>query len=321
MDKRITALMAALMATLVPQAADAQFPDLADLSVQYLPGVELNDLPGARAQVASYEVSLNVPIVLNKHTFLIPGLAYHADAISYAEAPATFEDLRSFHSLDLALLFVRLLPKDFSFSLRVAGGIAGDLQRVDARQIRLSFVGLVTHAFSARLVLGGGAIGSYAFGSFLPLPALYLDWKPKDALRIEGFLPAFLNVTYTIAGRFELGLRAEVTGNAYGVRTSAIDQAWPCAGATVDDPTTSVDERIPEASQCLDHVAYSVALAGPRVGVRLFSDVWLTAFAGYSFYRRVEQMNRNDDPIEGGDDQLPNTVFFRAALTWRLPSG
>src|SRR6187402_759603 len=79
-----------LLSWLCPAPAGAQFPNLVELGAQYLPKAPLEDPRPVEAQVASYEASLNLPLVLGKRTFLIPGLGYHSDAISYTDVPAGF---------------------------------------------------------------------------------------------------------------------------------------------------------------------------------------------------------------------------------------
>lgn len=301
-----------------PAAASAQFPDLLEVSAQYLPGVALAEPRPARAQVASYEATLNVPIVLGEHTFLIPGASYHSDAVSYRRTPPGFTPLRAFHSVELPLLFVQLLPRDWSLSLRVAPGLAADVPRLEVEQLRVSALGLATHAFSEHLVAGGGALASYAYGTLLPLPAAYLEWRPIDSLKVEAFLPAFIDVRYGFAGRVELGVRADVAGNAYSVRDQRIRGAWPCA-ARSEDPATPASEAQAQPDQCFDHIAYSVGVLGIVAGVRLFSSVWWTALAGHTVFRRFDQRNARDERISGGLQAMPDALFLRTSLTWRIP--
>lgn len=308
----------ALSAGLWPGPAAAQFPDLFELSAQYVPGVALEEPRPTRAQLASYEGTLSVPLVLGERTFLIPGVAYHMDAVSYQRAPPGFTQLRAFHSLELPLLFVQLLPHDWSLSLRLAPGLAADSPRLEREQLRLSALALGTHAFSDALVAGGGALASYSFGTLLPLPAAYLEWRPSEALKLEAFLPAFIDVRYAFAGRLELGLRADVAGNSYAVRDERIRGAWPCSAGS-DDAATGANEALAQPEQCFDHVAYSVAVVGAVASVRLFSSVWWTVLAGHTVFRRFDQRNAEDELISGGQQVMPNAPFVRSSLTWRIP--
>lgn len=306
--------------SLSPAKARAQFPDLLDVSAQYMPSAALEDPRPAEAHVASYDASVNVPVPLGESTYLIPGLGYHVEAVAFSRTPPDFIDLRMFHAAEVALLFVQMLPSDWALSLRVAPGLAGDFRGFDSGLLRVNAVALATRSFSERLVLGGGGIVTFSFGSLLPLPAVYFDWKPLDGFQVEGFIPSFVNATYTIEDRVEIGVRTEIGGNAYAVRDERIASAWPCVPGTADDPATPHNEGAARRAQCLDHVAYAVGMAGVTFGVRAFDSVWLTAFAGHSIFRRFEMMNDDDERVPGGLQMLPNVFSFRSGITWRIPS-
>ena len=151
----------------------------------------------------------------------------------------------------------------------------------------------------------------------LPLPAIYLSWKPVNGLELETFLPAFLSLKYTFHDRVEVGLRADVTGNSYAVSDPRIAEAWPCRDAR--SATSLGPARAARASSCFDHLAYSVVSAGGTVGVRLFSSVWATGFVGHTLYRRFEPLSAGNEAVMGGAEELPNALSVRAALVWRIP--
>lgn len=284
--------------------ARAQFPDLFELSAQYLPGVPV-EVPGAeqaRAQITSYDLVLNVPLVLGKTSFFVPGVAYHAEAISYAGLPDGFTDLRAFHGIDLSLLYVQLLSPQWSLAVRLAPGLAGDLTKVDDRTLRLSGAALTTYAASDCLTLGAGVIASYGFGEFLVLPGVYVSWRARDWLTLETMLPAFARATVTPVDGFEVTLRADVAGNTYAVRDRRVTDA--CAGT--------------EGGDCMDHLAYSVVAATLGVSVRVWDKMWLSASGGYTLYRRFEPFGRDNTPTDDGAQTLPNVPLLRVALSYRL---
>ncbi|WP_394825621.1 DUF6268 family outer membrane beta-barrel protein [Pendulispora albinea] len=310
--------VAALVSLLAPSSAWGQMPNLVDVSAQYVPSTTLDHPKPLKAQIATYTANLNVPLRLGEKTFLFPGLAYRSDAISYSDRPPGFVDLRAFHSLEVPLLFVQLLPNGWSFSLRASPGVAGDSHFFDTDLLRLSGSAVVSHTFSDRFAMGVGAMGTYMFGSLLPLPAVRIDWKPVDGLRLEAFAPAFVNLKYTFGDRVEIGARADFSGAFYGVRDDRVRNAWPCrAGA--DDPATPMNEAQANPKQCVDHVAYSVGAAGGILGVRIVSSLWVTAFAGHTFFRRFERQNKDNDTLEEGEQDLPNMFIFRTGLAWRIP--
>ncbi len=313
---------ATLAGILSPGAiGEAQFPHLVELSGQYSPAVALEDPRPAEVQLATYDATLNAPVPLAERSFLIPGLAYHVEAVSFANAPPELDQLRDFHAADFSLLFVQLLPEDWALAFRASVGLAGDFEAIDRGLLRWSAMVMATKALNDELTLGGAVLASWSFGSLLPLPGVYVDWQPSPSWQLETFLPAFVAFNYRVAGRLELGVRAEVQGNAYAVRDDRVSERWPCRGQSTDDPATPFDDTRASSEHCLDHIAYSVGMAGLHVGVRLFSSVWLTGFGGYTFLRRFESMNDDDVGIEGGQQSLPNAYVVRFALQWRIPTG
>ena len=196
-----------------PSTVRAQMPDLLGVGAQYMPPAELQGRGPTSAQVTSYDASLNVPLPLGSRTFLIPGLAYHFDSVSYSNTPPDFTQLRAFHSLELPLLVVQLLPNGWALSFRAAPGLAGDFRRFDGGLFHLSAVALASRSFSERVALGGGAVATYSFGSLLFLPAVSVEWKPIDGLVVQGFVPVFMSAKYTFSNRVELGVRGDIAGN------------------------------------------------------------------------------------------------------------
>jgi hypothetical protein len=304
---------------LSPRVVQAQIPDLASVTAQDAPSAGLESRPPAKAQVTSYDVSLNLPVPIGGRTFLIPGLAYHVDSLSYTDTPPAFTELRTFHSLELPLLMVQLLPDDWALSFRVSPALAGDFRGFDTGLFHLSALALGTHSFSKRFAIGGGAIATYAFGSLLFLPSVSAEWKPLDGLQFLVFVPALASAKYTFSGRVELGLRADIAGNSYSIRDSRVANRWPCKPDAADNPATAANEALAARSECIDHVAYSVGTVGAMVGVRLFESVWWTAFAGTTLFRRLDQQNDQDEPVTGGKQTLSSAFVVRSGLVWRIP--
>ncbi|MBC7973789.1 MAG: hypothetical protein H7138_02305 [Myxococcales bacterium] len=302
-----------------PPTAAAQIPSLVDLTAQYTPPSRLDDPNVAEAQISSYRLTLNLPIPLSARRFLIPGVAYHVDSVAYARMPVDGDQQRTFQAPELSLLFVQLLPDRWSLTVRGGTTLAGGFDHIEPRMLRYNAVVLATHALSDRLSIGGGGLVTGGFGSILPLPAALVRWKPLDHLQIDAFLPAFVNARYTAWNRVEVGARIEVTGTAYALGDAPSVARWPCAAQPDDDPLTPDDETMASPGACTDHVTYTVGSAGLLAGIRLTSSIWLTTFAGVSFYRHAEQQNRDSDAVPGGVHGLPAALFVRTSLTWRIP--
>jgi hypothetical protein len=316
---RACALWLGALAAAWPAPVEAQLPPLAETSAQYLPSSAVPGGGGLKAQVASYDASLNAPFQLGKSSFLIPGAQYHVDSVSYRNQPALFTELNALHSIDLPLLFVQLLSEQWSLSARVWPGLASDFGELDGSALRVG--GLVMLAWSphARLTLGGGPIASYAFGQLLPLPLIYADWKPRPWFRVEASLPAFASLLFTPSDRWELGLQADVSGNEFLVRKRQVRTQYPCRANAVDDPATLANEARADPAQCLDHIAYSVIAGGAVARFRLVSSLWVSGFLGHTLFRRYDLKNAAGSATPDGQVDLPNELALRVGLVFRIP--
>ncbi|MEM9195970.1 MAG: DUF6268 family outer membrane beta-barrel protein [Myxococcota bacterium] len=315
--RRSVALLAVTAMLLAPGSAAAQFPDLASVSAQYMGPVALEGAD-AEVDVTTFDVAANAPIPLAEGTFLIPGIAYRAIGVDVLGDTSDIDLFGPFHSIDVPVLFVQRLAEDWLFSLRASVSFAGDFADFDSSMMLFSAVSMVTHSFNDRFVLGAGLFAAYSFGNFLPLPALFVDWEPVDSLKITAFVPAFVDVVTTLGDRFEFGVRAEISGNSYGIRDASVTESWPCAARETDDPVTEADETVAQTSECIDNIAYSVVSLGVLANVRVASTLWLGAFGGRTVYRKFDAQNRSGDSLQDSQT-LPAAFLFRLSLTWRIP--
>lgn len=302
------ALAAAALAFLVRSApAHAQAPSLLELSAEYTPPVDLEGGTPTRVQILSYQLALSVPIRLSPSRFLFPGATYHVDQIERSGMTGRARDV--LHAPEASMMFIQLLPKRWSITVRGAASIAGRTDTIDDRMISYGAMALVGWAASDRLALGAGMLVTGGFGQVLPLPALSVRWRPRADFALDVFIPAFAAVRYTAWNRVELGVRAEISGHTYAYRG---DVPRACG-------STSGPERGDTMDSCIDHVRYTVGSVGLTAGLRLGSTVWLTAFAGTTVYRSSEQLDRDDDQLAGTSHAMPRVMFVRTNLAWRLP--
>lgn len=283
--------------------AQAQFPNLAEVQAQYYPSTELPEHEGFRSQQTAYDVAINVPVPLGERTFLIPGLAYHADSISFRGVPEGFNPPRLFQSVELSALFVQLLPKNWALSFRLSGALAGDYEDIDAGLIQVGAMAMATKSFGEEFTFGFGGLLSTGFGQLLPLPAIYAEWKPSSLFRIETFLPAFATAVLSPGDRFEFSLRADVAGQNYGMRSDDVRAACSNLG------------------RCVDNIAVSTVAVKLDVAVRLFSSLWLNAYVGRTLFRRYEERDDDGDRVMGGLNELPNAFVAGGGLAFRIPQG
>jgi len=312
----IPTAIAWLVVTANPPTAAAQLPSLVELSAQYTPPTQLDGAQPVQSQIASYDVAIHLPIALSGGRLLLPGVAYHADAVAYSQLPADAKTHDTFQAPELSMMFVQRLPDRWAVMVRGGVGIAGRLDSVDARMIQYSALALVSRSISDRLMLGGGALVTGGFGRVLPLPAVSVRWRPSADVLVDAFVPAFATVRYTRWNRIEVGARIEATQSVYAIRDG---NRWPCTAQPSDDPVTAPDEAMASPDACLDHVTYTVASAGLLAGVRLTSTIWLTTFAGVTLYRHTQRQDRDGDDLPGGSQHPPGATVVRTSLAWRLP--
>jgi hypothetical protein len=81
-------------------------------------------------------------------------------------APEELDQIKLLQSIEASALFVQMLPANWSLSIRVSAGIAGDFAAIDRRLLRFNALVMAkhAHALSDRFVLGGcgGALTEYA---------------------------------------------------------------------------------------------------------------------------------------------------------------
>ncbi len=322
----LAGLLMSLALFCIPAVANAQPLNLAELRSEYLPPTALagerpmgtNPWSDAEdVQVSTYGASLTVPLSLSESTVFAPGFGYRLDKLSFSHESPTEREL-DLHSFELPLTLIHMPSSDWMLLLQAKPGIASDLEAIESRALRAQGMALASYQLSERLVLGAGGATMFEYGSFLPLPVLYANWQPTASISVDALLPLQAEAKWRASDRIELGLRADVDGSSYSIGDSAIQGVWPCA-AQSDDLNTPDNEAQPSRAQCIDHIGYSVATAGASLGVRTVDSLWLSLYAGHTLFRRLEQMNADNERVAGGTQTLPNVFFARVGLTWRLP--
>ncbi|MEM9072005.1 MAG: DUF6268 family outer membrane beta-barrel protein [Myxococcota bacterium] len=288
----------------VAQHAQAQ-PSFADIDLQFAPGIPLPNEESAEARLIGLDINVGVPVPLGERSFLLPGVSYHLDSVSFRNAPLLSKPPR-LHSIEASLRLVQLLPRRWTLTLSAALGLAGDFQSVDSGLLRGNALVLANHKFNERVTLGGGFLATYGFGVFLPLPAIFLRWSPTRRFWLEAFLPAYVRMTVLAHERVETSLVVQVAGQNYAIREA---RSAPCP--SFDDGSDA----------CLDNIAYSLATAQLDVGVNLGVTIWLHLHGGVTLFRRFEQRTASGRTLPDGENRVANGPVIGVRLVVRLPSG
>lgn len=253
---------------------------------------------GIHAQVFGVDAGFAVPIALPKGIYLTPQLNYHLDGALFDDPQQT--DLL-LHAVDLKLQLSAKLSKHWKLKLSTGLGLAGDFKEIDPGVLRGHGYGLATYSFSKSLSLGGGIYASYAFGSFLPLPALALTWSPSNSFTLDMLLPDHVTAMYNAHPRIDLFGSVSVAGQKYAIRSKDRCNLFP---------QTQVE--------CVDNIAFSLVGVEAGAAFRAFSSLRITPYLGMSLYRRFEMFTVHKKPAGRDEDKLANGPYFGVRVTYSI---
>lgn len=296
--QKIAALVG--VAALLPMDAAAQSgKTVAHAESYWIPGLQLIKGPAVRAEALGAGAGFAVPLSLRKGIYLTPKVNYHLDAFAFDDPQ---EPAVALHAIDLKLALKAKLSQQWGLKLSVGLGIAGDLTAVDSGLLRGHGSALATYAFSDELSLGAGVYASYKFGSFFPLPAVALIWRPSAAFTMDMYLPDHVTATYHVHPRIDLSMLVSVAGQKYGIRSD--DRCFP-------DESNQIE--------CVDHIAFSFVTLEAVASFRAISSLWLIPYLGTTLYRRFEMFTAEKKRTGFEDDRLANGPFLGLRAEWRLP--
>jgi hypothetical protein len=242
---------------------------------------ELMTAPDAAFRVSNLRVAGLYPIeVADGRVYLLPGIRYSLIDIDQTGGSGVGLP-EAVHGVGLYLGAVVPLRGGWSVLGLFVPELATDFSRLGAGSLRLTGSLVARRRHDRKRVWGVGVAADYSFGTLLPLPALVLDWQFSERWRADVFVPSYAEVAVALWPGIELGARAQVNGNRFSIE--------------LDD--------VPEA----DNLRYSAADAGLRVGVQLNRILWLTGYAGYLFFRRV-------DVFEDGGDEFAQVAPDRQVI-------
>lgn len=268
--------------------AGAQLADsLAATSFEHYPSVDSGEQTG-QLRVEVFRASAGAPIRVAERTTLLAGVAYEL-----VEAHPSRGDALRLHAPKAGFGVVHGFSERWGAIALVEGGFASDLSAaLGSDDLLLSLTAIGTYQLSQAVQLGAGAVYDRRTGRLAPLPALLLNLRPWERLRIRGFAPVWLNVEYRTCSWLDAGVRATFEGNRFHI-----------AGA----PAAEDDVEL----------AYSNLTLGPKLTFH-FSDFFhLDAYAAYAAYRRYEVFR--DDESSARYELSP--VLGYGARFWVAPSG
>ena len=278
---------------LVPRGVDGQMRALASLESEFVPktGIDTTtpETEGFEISFSTTRIRAGVPIrVGSGGSVFIPGLKYAVILADTAQDPGTGSP-DSFHEIGLSLSFVQRLKASWGLLLNYTPTLATNFKDIDSDHLRFSGTAMATYQYSDTFGIGFGAVATYTFGSLLPLPALSVDWIPRQNLSVKIFVPESAKAVYRFNDRVEVGLVAVLQGNQYTVSNS-------------DTPE-------------LDRVTYTVAHGGAIAGLRFARGFWISGYVGHTVFRKFEL--EDDKGMELAKTDVLNAPIFKLSLEYR----
>jgi len=283
----LNAALVALALSAVPSPAHAQVADsVATMSVEQYPGASSDGLPG-ETELRVLRTSVGVPLPLSEATTLVLGAAYERLDIGLG----TGQELE-LHAPKLMFGTLHDFSERWGMMAFAEVGLAGNFEGgVGSDDLLLSFTGIATYAVSDEFDVGAGVLYDRRSGELAPMPALLVQLRLSERLRVRGFAPVWLRAEYRATPWLDVGLRSTFENNRFHV----IDEA-----SAVQDT----------------ELAYTNLTVGPQVTFNITDWVHLDLYAAGAVYRRYELFERDQSIARQGLDP----VMGYGARLWIAPS-
>jgi hypothetical protein len=285
---RILAFSAAIFVVSLTSSAEAQLVDsVAASSVETYPSAKNGDSFG-EIRLNVVRVSAGLPIPLSDSTALLAGVAYELIDVH----PSTGQAFQ-LHAPKVSFGVMHDFSKHWSAVAVGDLGMASDFSgAVGSDDLLLSLTGIVTYALNDSFKLGAGIVYDRRSGSLSPIPALLVQWRISERLRVRGFAPVWLNAEYRATRWLDLGARSTFEGNRFH-----LGEDW-LGRQNVE-------------------LAYSNLTVGPKVTFNFTDWIHLDLYAAAAVYRRYE-LFQDDDSLTR--DRLAPVVGYGVRF-WVAPSG
>jgi Domain of unknown function (DUF6268) len=184
--------------------------------------------------------SVGAPLSLSDSTTLVLGAAYERLDIGRG----TGEELE-LHAPKLMLGTLHDLSERWGLMAFADVGLASDFSDdVGADDVLLSLTGIATYAMSSELELGAGVLYDRRSGELAPLPALLVQLRLSERLRVRGFAPVWLRAEYRATPWLDVGIRSSFESNRFHV----IDEASPARDSELAYTNLAVGPQLTSTS-------------------------------------------------------------------------
>jgi hypothetical protein len=268
--------------------AHAQLADsVAAMSVEQYPGAESDGVAG-ETDLRVFRTSVGAPLPITESTTLVVGAAYERLDIHTGEG----DDLE-LHAPKALLGAVHQLSDRWGLMAFGEIGLASSLDgSLGADDLLMSLTGIATYAVTDAFQLGAGILYDRRSGELAPMPAVTIELRISERLRVRGFVPVWMRAELRATPWLDVGLRSSFESNRFHFADGA--------------PTDRNAE-----------LAYSNLTVGPQVTFNFTDWVHLDLYAAGAIYRRYELF---DDDQSFEREGLSPVIGYGARF-WVAPSG
>jgi len=281
----LAAVLGVLASTSVAQAQLAD--SVAAMSVEQYPGAESEGTAG-ETELRVFRTSVGAPLPLSDSTTLVVGAAYERLDIHTGEG----EELE-LHAPKAMVGAVHQLSERWGLMAFGEIGLASSLDgSLGGDDLLMSLTGIATYSITDSVQLGAGILYDRRSGELAPMPAVTLQVRISERLRVRGFVPVWMRAEYRATPWLDVGLRSSFESNRFHFADGA--------------PTDRNAE-----------LAYSNLTVGPRVTFNITDWTHLDLYAAGAVYRRYELF---DDDERFAREGLSPVIGY-GIRWWIGPSG
>lgn len=240
-----------------------------------------------KTSVKSWNIHGAYPWVLaGGNTVLVFGMDYKRLTYEYKNWDLTQDPdlIENLHGLRSNISITQKITPNWSLQTFAQPGTYSDFEQLSTSDFQIDGGALLNRRLGPNFIIGLGGVYTHDFGNSLFLPLLKASYQAGQNFRVELFLPSRGEIWYSFGDRYEVGLKAGVSGGKFQLGKSGLQ---------------------------IDELRYSEGAVGPSVRVRIHRGLYAFAEGGYTFYRRYETFSVKN---EARSLNLNNIGFMRAGI-------
>lgn len=259
---------------------------------EYFPYVKLADpIPGVEdleIQASAWNAGAAFPLKFAEgKIMMLNRVQYQRVDFHYKNFPAGGTEINQAQSIQFTSFLIDSLSEKWGMIVVMTPGLASDFEgKLSMDDFTLQAVFGFIRKYTKNFKLGFGLAYTRDFGSPLPLPFLYVDWKISPDISAGGLVPVDMQIVYKVSSMIDLGFSMKVRGDRYHGNPDRYD---------VDNP----------------QLEYSEGTLSPFADINFTKWIHLHLEGGYAAYRNMEFLDGNKS---AASYDLEQTGYVRLGL-------